>query len=184
MSDGRGAMSDNDEIRRLHAGLEALAAEVARLRERLDDRDLDQAARDDALNRALSSEPDAKPRPWKLLFGGADVAAAGAALVQRTALIAVTGALDGALSLLCREDLKAPAWQAGSTLCHARARSPATTEPGIAATGEPLPPARPAESPAGFAKRAGGVFYSGTDTCRTGYKPICSCRLTGSAAVR
>ena len=103
-------MGDDDQIRRLHAGLEALAAEVAELRQRLDDRDLDQAARDDALNRALSSEPDVKRPPWKLLCGGADVAAAGAALVQRTALIAVTGCIETALTIVGRK-LRTPAQQ-------------------------------------------------------------------------
>jgi hypothetical protein len=142
-------MSDNDEIRRLHAGLEALAAEVARLRQRLDDRDLEQAARDAALNRALSSEPEEKRPPWRLLCGGADVAAAGAALVQRTVLVAVTGAVQGTLSLLGHEALRAPAWQAGSALCHAGAPSSRNYGPGIAAAGAE-PPARPAESPAGL----------------------------------
>jgi len=70
----------DDAIERLHAELERLAAEVRELRERLDDRDMEQAARDDALNRVLSEEPaDEKRQPWRLLCGGADVAAAGAA---------------------------------------------------------------------------------------------------------
>ena len=93
-------MGDDDQIRDLHAGLEALAAEVAELRQRLDDRDLEQATRDAALNRALSSEPEEKRPPWKLLFGGADVAAAGAALVQKTTLIAVTSAVQSTLTIL------------------------------------------------------------------------------------
>jgi len=72
-------MGDDDEVRRLHAELEQLAAEVARLRERLDDRDLDQAARDDALNRAMGGEA----RRWspRILDGAA---------VHRAAMVALT----------------------------------------------------------------------------------------------
>ena len=71
-------MSD-DEIGRLHAELERLAAEVAALRERLDDRDMEQAARDDALNRAMTGGR----RPWspRLLDGGA---------VHQAAMVALT----------------------------------------------------------------------------------------------
>jgi anti-sigma factor RsiW len=68
----------DDEIGRLHAELERLAAEVAQLRERLDDRDMEQAARDDALNRAMSGGR----RPWspRLLDGAAGAKAALVAL--------------------------------------------------------------------------------------------------------
>lgn len=76
-------MGDDDDVRRLHAELERLAAEVAELRKRLDDQDA-------AMDKAISGGPEEKRPPWKLLCGGADVAAAGAALVQRAALLAVT----------------------------------------------------------------------------------------------
>ena len=69
-------MGDDGEIGRLHAELERLAAEVAQLRERLDDRDMEQAARDDALNRAMSG--GRRPR---LLDGGA---------VHQAAMVALT----------------------------------------------------------------------------------------------
>ena len=71
-------MGDDGEIGRLHAELERLAAEVRELRERLDDRDMEQAARDDALNRAMSGGR----RPWspRLLDGAAGAKAALVAL--------------------------------------------------------------------------------------------------------
>ena len=151
-------MSDKSEIRELHAGLEALAAEVARLRQRLDDRDLDQAVRDDALNRALSSEPEEKRPPWKLLCGGADVAAAGAALVQKAVLVAVTGAVQGALTILGRKELKGPRAAGGEAPCalHGGLVLP---QPG---KGSPqrersLPPAW-LNHQTGYARRAGESF--------------------------
>ena len=72
-------MGDDGEIGRLHAELERLAAEVRELRERLDDRDMEQAARDDALTRAMSGGR----RPWspRLLDGGA---------VHQAAMVALT----------------------------------------------------------------------------------------------
>jgi len=71
-------MGNEGEIGRLHAEMERLAAEVRELRERLDDRDMEQAARDDALNRAMSGGR----RPWspRLLDGAAGAKAALVAL--------------------------------------------------------------------------------------------------------
>jgi len=93
----------DDEIGRLHAELERLAAEVAQLRERLDDRDMEQAARDDALNRAMSGGR----RPWspRLLDGAAGAKAALVALTVTTGAATITPAL---MSLPCarRQRLK------------------------------------------------------------------------------
>ena len=111
----------DDAIERLHAELERLAAEVAALRERLDDRDMEQAARDDALNRAMTGGR----RPWspRLLDGGA---------VHQAAMVALT-MVTGA-----------------PTVC----------------------------------EHLVGERYSSTETRRFGYRPICSCRSSGSMAVR
>jgi len=89
LGDGWGAMGDEDEIRRLHAGLEQLATEVAELRARLDDRD-------EAMDRAISGQE--KP-PWapRLLCGTGEVAAAGA-LAHTAALVALT-AVSGAAAV-------------------------------------------------------------------------------------
>jgi len=87
-------MGDDGEIGRLHAELERLAAEVRELRERLDDRDLEQAARDDALNRAMTGGR----RPWspRLLDGAAG---AKAALVALTVAKGAAAICEGLKSL-------------------------------------------------------------------------------------
>jgi len=174
-------MSD-DEIGRLHAELERLAAEVAALRERLDDRDMEQAARDDALNRAMSGGR----RPWspRLLDG-----AAGA----KAALVALTVATGAAT--IC-EPLQLLSWPALPALLPVQIRECLR----VHVVPEALP-WRPLKPSAPFARgchlripvhvrtlslqaRQKLAAHSSTETRRFGYRPICSCKSSGSIAVR
>lgn len=81
-------MGDDDEFRRLRAELEKLSQQVRTLTERLDDRDLDQAARDDALNRAVSGGEAVRGWSPQILEGGRWVTTAGG--VHLAALVALT----------------------------------------------------------------------------------------------